>query len=295
MVYFVFDLDLTLADIGNQLYNEIYNLQKMPEEYAAFVQTCAKKETSDDPMGFLRIGLVRSPLLPASFKPYMEQLLSLKQKGICQGVIMYSNNGYLPCLHFVRDVIHTILGVNDLFCHCIHRLYPGRPRGGDPAKTWDELKQIMETNTDPANTCKVENFTPSNVLFFDDRHDHKIRTELGTNYIVVYPYENLYGPGSANTLNTMREATYAAMNKNIDNIQFLLDDSVLIRMYLTKVFQSDTSTIQAAIDRASSLSTSIQGGYKYSYTMKNRLKQKKQQRKHKYSKRHHKQKHLKKN
>jgi hypothetical protein len=74
---------------------------------------------------------------------------------------------------------------------------------------------------------------------------------------------------------------------------FITDDSVLIRMYLTTVLQSDSSTIQAAIDRAPSLSASTEGGYKYSYTMKNRLKQKKQQRKHKYSKRHHKQKHLK--
>jgi hypothetical protein len=93
----------------------------------------------------------------------------------------------------------------------------------------------------------------------------------------------------------MRNATYAAMNKNNDNIRFITDDSVLIRMYLTTVLQSDSSTIQAAIDRAPSLSASTEGGYKYSYTMKNRLKQKKQQRKHKYSKRHHKQKHLKKN
>jgi len=294
MVYFVFDLDLTLADIGNQLYTQIYELQKKPEEYAAFVQSCAEKETSNTPMGFLRIGLVRSPVLPADFKPYMEQILSLKQKGICQGVIMYSNNGYLPCLYFVRDVLHTILGVNDLFCHCIHRLYPGRPRGGDPAKTWEELKQIIESKNDPANTCIVENFTPSNVLFFDDRHDHKIRTELGGNYIVVYPYQNLYGPDSANTLNTMREATYAAMNKNNDNIRFITDDSILIRMYLTAVLRSDSSTIQVAIDRSSS-STNTKGGYRYSYTMKNRLKQKKQQRKHKYSKRHHKQNHLKKN
>jgi len=284
MVYFVFDLDLTLADIDSSLYDTLYNLEDNYEEYTSFVTSCAEKETSAYPLGFLRTGLVRSPFLPSGFTPYMEQILTLKTQGICQGVIIYSNNGYLGCLTFVRDVIHTILGVNDLICHCIHRTYPSRPKNGDPAKTWKELTSILTSKDDPKNTCVIENLEPSNVLFFDDRPNHKIRNELQSNYITVYPYENLRDPSSTDKLNTMRTAVYSAMEPNNNNVSFLMDDSILIKLYTKKLLESDTNTIQSAINRFTKVSPTIQGGRHTQYTVRNRIKQKKQQRKHKYSK-----------
>jgi hypothetical protein len=249
MVYFVFDLDQTLVDIGDQLFTKLYRLQKLNsnELYQSFVYECADQETGSNPIGFLRPGLVRSPFLPEGFIPYMDQILALYQKGICQGVILYSNNGFLPCLTFIKDLIHTILNIDTpLICQCIHRSYPGRPKSDDPSKTWEELHRLVTNPNDPENTCTIHNFELSNVIMFDDRPDHIIRHELGANYIHVAPY----------TIKSNRE------------------------QYLEK----DVATIQSALNRYDSSSLFIQFGGSFNYTRKNWLKQKKEQRKRKYRK-----------
>jgi hypothetical protein len=248
MVYFVFDLDQTLVDIGESLYNKLYTIHKTKsnEIYQSFVYECAEQETGSNPIGLLRPGLVQSPFLPEGFVPYMDQILALYQKGICQGVILYSNNGYLPCLTFIKDLIHTILNIETPFiCQCIHRSYPGRPKSNDPSKTWEELHRIVTNLDDPNNFCTIANFEPSNVVMFDDRPDHLIRSELGANYIHVAPY----------TIKSNRE-------------QFL---------------EKDIITIQAALDRYTS-SSPIKLGGSFNYTRKNWLKQRKEQRKRKYRK-----------
>jgi hypothetical protein len=132
-----------------------------------------------------------------------------------------------------------------LICQCIHRSYPGRPKSNDPSKTWEELHRIVTNPDDPNNFCTITNFEPSNVVMFDDRPDHLIRSELGANYIPVAPY----------TIKSNKE----------------------------QILEKDTTTIQAALDKYTS-SSPIKLGGSFNYTRKNWLKQRKEQRKRKYRK-----------
>jgi len=304
MVYFVFDLDQTLADLEDADYKTITTYKNNSELYPKLVKEYAERETGPDPIGLLRFGLVRSPFLPPGFKPYMEQILQLKQLGICQGVIIYSNNGCLECLHFVKDVIHMILGVNDLFCQCIHRKYPGRPYSqiGNPPKTWTELKMLVET----ANTsCAINRFVPENVVFFDDLPDHKLRLQPRLTYVTVLPYKNIRSDSehAVELRDIIRNQLQDIAKQN--NINYTaMNDTSFINLYNMKVLESDARTIQTILNRYTSSDTPFSstapssaspaspasftspsvGGKHYNYTLNNRLKQKKQQRKRKYKK-----------
>jgi hypothetical protein len=215
----VFDLDATLADLSH-IQHTIMS-KNTREDYTNYVYECAMKEISNTPIGFLRPGLVKTSFLPLDFTPYMEQILELKRKGICQGVIIYSNNDLLKSLRFVRDVIHVILGVNDLFCHCIHRTYPGRKQEYNPPKTWIELKSLLENQTDINNHCDISDFEPSNVIFFDDIV-HSIQNELGDNYIQVDEYNNIFY-NTTQTRDFLYHRYMHIIDQDLDTIQDAID------------------------------------------------------------------------
>jgi len=263
MVYFVFDLDLTLADISDEEYTRLDTIYDSPvhnrlAQYTDFVESIAEQEIY---RGTNTSGTYNGLLRPTTLI-FMKQIYTLYKQGLCQGVILYSNNRDLRNLHFVRDIIlsclYDSLGNSEeiylekFFCLCIHRLYPGRPQTTDnPPKTWTELQSIMLNNKEACGI--VDNrLSPSDIYFFDDMTPvHAIVKELPSNqYVKVLPYQRGH-------------VTYE------------------------QIFRADQSTVQKAITTVASDSVSIPiGGYYYRHTLKNRIQQKKQQRKHKYSRKH---------
>ena len=161
-MYFVFDLDGTLAN----LYSEFYFVMSLQNStnYVKFINKIAEIEASPNPLGILRPGILY----------VMEKLHKLKSN-----VMIYSNNGNIESLEFVKDVIHAHLKGN-LIKKCIHLDHSLRsivPKNSMYDKTWEELKHILET----FNT----NVEPNEVYFFDDR-EHK--NLFNVNYILVPEY-----------------------------------------------------------------------------------------------------------
>jgi len=178
-MYFVFDLDETLADIYT-VYYFVASLQTystmseslrrtLKEYYKKFVKHILYEELID-PLGIIRPGIL----------DVMEKLRELYKVGKVKGVIIYSNNGHLYNLEFIRDIIHEFVG--EVICDCIHR-YHHRRRSD--TKTWDELKCILMEGE-----CKAKNLTPSDVSFFDDLiHDDLHKHLVNYNHVPEYTYK----------------------------------------------------------------------------------------------------------
>lgn len=209
MVYLVFDLDETLGS----LYSPYYYLcdltyerffkntdpdyvapppaslaPKLKIAYKEFVQNVADIENSVVPLGILRPGII----------DVFRKITELKDAGVVDGVLIYSNNGNLPSLEFVRDVIEEAVGKKGLFCDLIHWYHPGREvewtrdiqgrtRPGSARKTWAVLSKLMIEG--PCGAPPT--LHPSDVYFFDDQlhPDLKLRLGLGINYINVPEYK----------------------------------------------------------------------------------------------------------
>jgi hypothetical protein len=260
MAYFVFDLDLTLADIPMEVYNELRGIIRIPgntnryDAYSDYVNTKADQEVEIITNSAIHNGILRPNIIS-----YMIQILTLKLQGLCKGIIIYSNNLDLINLEFIRDLLVVCIykstedipidTIQSLFCLCIHRIYPGRPRNtNNPPKTWPELQTIMLNNKDACGITE-DTVSPESIYFFDDMLPvHKIASQLPNgHYFQVVPYH--------------KDGSTIDVIKNI--------------------IESDLQSLQFAIDVVRSKSLS---GGRYKHTMKNRLKQKKQMRKHKYSK-----------
>jgi hypothetical protein len=190
MYYFVFDLDETLAQVHSVFYflcdlrqKEIDQNSRDPPlvlresldtAYWNFVKLVAQQETSDTPLGILRPGILE----------VMNQLKRLKRLNIVLNVVIYSNNGSLACLNFVRDVIHTVIQDNTLICDTIHRYRKGREYERIGAtKTWGVLSELLQTGP-----CRALSVYPSQVFFFDDLIHPNLKYHLGYQYIHVKPY-----------------------------------------------------------------------------------------------------------
>lgn len=190
MYYFVFDLDETLAQVHSVFYflcdlrqKEIDQNSRDPplllkeslnQAYWNFVRLVAQEEDSDTPLGILRPGILE----------VMNQLKRLKRLNILSNVVIYSNNGSLACLNFVRDVIHTIIEDHSLICDTIHRYRAGREYERIGAtKTWGVLSQLLQTGP-----CRALTLYPSQVFFFDDLVHPNLKYHLGYQYIHVKPY-----------------------------------------------------------------------------------------------------------
>ena len=122
------------------------------------------------------------------------QLAAMKQKGTCEGVVIYSNNGCLSNLHFARDVLHAAIGIDDLICDSIHWHHPFRQeeymrplQEGAANKTWKVFKRILIEGNCQAPADRVH---PSNCYFFDDQEHSDLENVLGDHYIHMneYPY-----------------------------------------------------------------------------------------------------------
>jgi len=204
MRYFVFDLDETLAEVSPFYYfiaalklkDSLLEINphmatQFPKElekqldhaYQLFVDRIEKQESSDDPLGIIRPGILR----------IMNDLNKLKKEGKIKGCVIYSNNSHLPSLEFVRDVIHKHTNSKRLILDCIHRLHYLR-KNNSPFysnwtynKTWVELKKIMVE----CDTRAPHSIMPENVFFFDDQEHEDLEEKLNGNYYRVpgYSYE----------------------------------------------------------------------------------------------------------
>jgi hypothetical protein len=179
MAYFIFDMDQTLADPLSAFYF-ISALRLNPpitSAYNRFVNDVLAEETSGKPLGILRPGIL----------PVMNKLNDLQINGKINNVIIYSNNGHLETLEFIRDLIHLYTGNTNLISECIHWHHPMRDqertvKPGVPNKTWTVLKNIMQYSTSRALTTK-------DVYFFDDLDHTDLQRNLGPNYYKVPPYD----------------------------------------------------------------------------------------------------------
>ena len=197
MSYFVFDMDETLAELYSVYYFiASLNLKDTMEQddkisadllpsslvnsltiaYKCFVQKVLKEELSARPLGVLRPGILG----------IMKKLARLQRNGAIAHVIIYSNNGHLQSLEFIRDVIHEFVGTPDLIKDCIHWNHPMRAaerssQQGAANKTWPVLKNIM-INGD----CNApHDLEPADVYFFDDLDHKNLQSALITHYYKV--------------------------------------------------------------------------------------------------------------
>jgi hypothetical protein len=197
MSYVVFDLDETLVNIYSIYYfiaslklkdhikeHRSYLSIFFPDElfdehesaYQRFVKYVLKEEISDKPIGVLRPGILE----------VMTKLNRLKRKGKVAHVIIYSNNGCLECLQFVRDLIHLHVGNPALITECIHRSHHLRSfEEHTLTKTWSVLRNILIHGA-----CNAfQTISPKDVFFFDDLQHTDLQMNLAEQYYCVPSYQ----------------------------------------------------------------------------------------------------------
>jgi len=174
-MYFIFDMDETIAQLYSVYhslhYRDFINLKNKP--YKKFVAAIVKQEISDTPLGILRPGIL----------DIMTRLYKLQLSKKIKGVIIYSNNTYLESLEFIRDIIHTHIGTNQLIKECIHWDHYMRKEETRNVhnKTWNVLRNIIAKGK-----YKDPNVHPKDVYFFDDLDHPDLKMNIV--YYKVPPY-----------------------------------------------------------------------------------------------------------
>ena len=191
MVYFIFDLDETLAELYSVYYFATSlrlesaslesNLDKaaLDKAYQYFVRDILLTEISNEPLGILRPGILG----------IMKKLKNLQKVGKIKNVLIYSNNGDIKSLEFIKNLIHLHVG-GGLIKECIHRNHHMRANERVNAphlinKTWNVLRNIMING----NTRAATNLVTTDVYFFDDLDHPDLRKKLGMNYYKVPKYD----------------------------------------------------------------------------------------------------------
>jgi hypothetical protein len=214
MVYFVFDMDETLAQ-----FNDLYALM-------AFISTSVlTKEQFDGVIGDIAnsvkdgfdIGIFR----PALYK-YFAFLHELKENGILHSTAIYSNNGWLYTVSFMVGIVNAWfpgLMCEGLSKQGVHSLgkkpefrasnvvyakgYNGRnitnvfgnKKIADYKKQWATVQKIFQNES-----CGRVEIRPENTFFYDDnlhderKHGSDMKTILGPNYIQNSAYSNGLNP-----------------------------------------------------------------------------------------------------
>lgn len=245
MSYVVFDLDETMAQLYSVYYfiaslklkeyvgeTRAYILSFFPENlfeeqeraYRLFVKYILEEETSATPLGILRPGILQ----------IMKKLNKLKSKGKVAHVILYSNNGYLPSLEFVRDLIHLHIGNNTLITECIHRTHPLRAQESNwMMKSWDTLRHILINGS-----CRVlESISSGDVYFFDDLNHTDLQTHLAEQYYRVPAYQ--FRPSFIRISNIYKKAIEDA---NVDTGVLLVNVMDLIDLGNHPIFLNPMDT-----------------------------------------------------
>jgi len=186
MVYFIFDLDETLAELYSVYYFatslrlDLTAIESnLDKAYQYFVRDILLTEISNEPLGVLRPGILG----------IMKKLKNLQKVGKIKNVLIYSNNGDIKSLEFIKDLIHLYVG-EGLIKECIHRNHHMRANERVNAphlinKTWNVLRNIMING----NTRAATNLVTTDVYFFDDLDHPDLRKKLGMNYYKVPKYD----------------------------------------------------------------------------------------------------------
>jgi hypothetical protein len=199
--------------------------------YTSLVKRIAEAEMSKKPLGIFRPGI---------FKLFKE-VAKLKAAKKVQGVIMYTNNGSLPLVNFVRDVFHYAVK-NPVFdgVYYFHHALRTKDMSGkpSPSKNWLELKRLLSDIGAP-------DLEPKDVMFFDDQMHQHLTAILGSNYIKVNSYDYkvphervleiyhkslkdsdlLTDMSKDNFFNYVKSCTFDTVATNIDNHINLLTDA----------------------------------------------------------------------
>ncbi len=242
MSYFIFDMDETLAELYSVYYfiATLKNDEEMPESlkkslddsYKIFVEKVLNKEKSNEPLGILRPGILE----------IMKQLSNLQKQGKVKNVVIYSNNGHLESLYFIRDLIHLYVKSNNLIKECIHWDHPMRKeeingRPGAANKTWNVLKNILVKG----NCVADPDLKAEDVYFFDDLDHTDLKRNLGINYYQVPGYNF---KASINRLSQIFRESTENINKN--DMEILKNN--VIKRFAKKNNDINTNSVNSAIE-----------------------------------------------
>jgi hypothetical protein len=214
MRYVAFDLDQTLADVTlvhlfllsltmrhyleeYKPYMVAYFPNDLEEQlkiaYQLFVNRITAEEKSTRPLGIIRPGILG----------IMRQIH--KMKSTIKGVVIYSNNRYLPSLVLVQDIIHRAIGY-PIIGPCIHWHHPCRVSDHETqpviTKSWGTLKAVLIDQGAPLD------LSPDRVLFFDDQDHVNLQSALQTNYyrVPIYQTRNVFDRIATIYMSCMEEA-----------------------------------------------------------------------------------------
>lgn len=155
--------------------------KQLAAAYKCFVTAVLQEELSYKPLGILRPGILN----------VMKSLYQLQKDNKIAHVVIYSNNDSLPCLEFIRDLIHEHLETTDLIYECAYRTHPLRDefaphnRFSKIDKSWACVKRVLVEGR-----CKAPvTLSPEDVYFFDDLLHPDLQQALGKQYHRVPPYE----------------------------------------------------------------------------------------------------------
>ena len=221
MSYIVFDLDETLAELYPTFYfvaslrpdlphtiPDDFKLQ-LAQAYKLFtMKVLAQELSSTAPLGVLRPGILS----------VFEMIQRLKSSGQVKGVVIYSNNGHLESLEFIRDLIHQHLGTTDLILECIHWGHKLREeeRGHKP---WKVLSTILKGPIVGATA----DLQPEAVYFFDDMSHQDLKKHLKGNYTQVPSYTF---KASVDTLSRIFTETIDEANVNKDKLVAIVSEMI---------------------------------------------------------------------
>lgn len=229
--YFIFDMDETLAELYSVYYFiaslrlketcitdmnicknlSISLLKGLDKSYDTFVNKVLKEESSHNKLGILRPGIL----------DVMKKLSDMQEQGIIENVVIYSNNGHLESLEFIRDLIHKYIDNNELIKECIHWNHPmrndeilGKP--GSANKTWNVLRNILTRGN-----CKASNsLLPNDIYFFDDLDHIDLMENLEGNYYQVPGYS--FKASFSRLANIFRESIKEISKNDIDILKGIL-------------------------------------------------------------------------
>ena len=75
------------------------HLSRLHRAYLSFVSLVAQEETSEEPLGLFRPGIM----------DFMERVQNLYRTGVIRRVVLYSSHPFKPLVAFARDVIRMVL------------------------------------------------------------------------------------------------------------------------------------------------------------------------------------------